>query len=51
MKIIASGPSLHGKYMGNNETVTDFILLGSKIAADVTVAMKLKDVCSMEEKL
>ena len=36
---------------GNNETVTDFILLGSKIAADVTVAMKLKDVCSMEEKL
>ena len=29
------------------ETVTDFIFLGSKI----TAAMKLKDVCSLEEKL
>ena len=36
---------------GNNETVTDFIFLGSKITADVTVAMKLKDACFMEEKL
>ena len=33
------------------ETVTDFICLGSKITADVTVAMKLKDACSLEEKL
>ena len=32
---------------GNMETVTDFIFLGSKI----TVAMKLKDTCSFEEKL
>ena len=32
------------------ETVTDFIFLGSKITA-VTAAMKLKDVCSLEEKL
>ena len=31
------------------ETVTDFIFLGSKITADA--AMKLKDVCSLEEKL
>ena len=31
------------------ETVTDFIFLGSKITADA--AMKLKDVCSSEEKL
>ena len=33
------------------ETVTDFIFLGSKITSVVTAAMKLKDVCSMEEKL
>ena len=33
------------------ETVTDFIFLGSKITADVTAAMKLKDTCSLEEKL
>ena len=34
------------------ETVRDFIFLGSKItAAMVTAAMKLKDACSLEEKL
>ena len=39
------------------ETVRDFILLGSKITADeitadeITAAMKLKDACSLEEKL
>ena len=33
------------------ETVTDFIILGSKITADVTAAMKLEDACSLEEKL
>ena len=33
------------------ETVTDFIFLGSKITADVTAVMKLKDACSLEEKL
>ena len=33
------------------ETVTDFIFLGSKITADVTAAMKLKDACFLEEKL
>ena len=32
------------------ETVTDFISWGSKITA-ITVAMKLKDACSLEEKL
>ena len=37
-----------GKTMG---TVTDFIFLGSKITADVSAAMKLKDTCSLEEKL
>ena len=33
------------------ETVTDFIFLGSKIMYTKTVAMKLKDACSLEEKL
>ena len=33
------------------ETVTDFIVLGSKITADMTAAMKLEDACSLEEKL
>ena len=30
------------------ETVTDFIFLGSKITADVTATMKLKEVCPLE---
>ena len=33
------------------ETATDFIFLGSKMTSDVTAAMKLKDVCSLEKKL
>ena len=33
------------------ETVTDFIFLGSKSLHLVTAAMKVKDVCSLEEKL
>ena len=33
------------------ETVRDLILGGSKITADVTAVMKLKDACSLEEKL
>ena len=33
------------------ETVTDFIFLGSKITADVTATMKLKDVYSLDGKL
>ena len=32
-------------------TVTEFILGGSKITAEVTAAMKLKDAYSLEEKL
>ena len=36
---------------GKTETVTDFIFLGSKITVRVTVAMKLKDIYSLEEKL
>ena len=33
------------------ETVRDFIFLGSKSLQMVTSAMKLKDVCPLEEKL
>ena len=33
------------------EIVTDFIFLDSKITADGTAAMKLKNACSFEEKL
>ena len=33
------------------ETIRDFIFLGSKITQMVTAAMKLKDACSLEEKL
>ena len=36
---------------GKVETVTDFIFLGSKISADIDCTMKLKDTCSLEEKL
>ena len=51
-KIMASGPitswQIDGKTM---ETLTDFIFMGSKILQMMTVAMKLKDACSLEEKL
>ena len=33
------------------ETVIDFIFLGSKITVDGDSTMKLKDACSLEEKL
>ena len=33
------------------ETVTDFLFLGSKSLQMMTTAMKLKDACSLEEKL
>ena len=33
------------------ETVTDFVFLGSKSLQMVTAAMKLKDTCSLGEKL
>ena len=33
------------------ETVTDFVFLGSKSLWMVTEATKLKDACSLEEKL
>ena len=52
MKLMASGPITSWQIDEETvETVTDFIFLGSKITADGTAAMKLKDTCSLEEKL
>ena len=52
MKIMASSPITSWQINGETmETVTDFIFLGSKITADDYTAMKLKDACSLEEKL
>ena len=50
-KIMASGPIISWQIDGTMKTVRDFILRGSKITADSAVAMKLKDACSLEEKL
>ena len=36
---------------GKVETVADFIFLGSKITANLTTTTKLKDTCSLGEKL
>ena len=50
--VMASGPITSWEIDGETlETVRDFIWGGSKITADGTAAMKLKDACSMEEKL
>ena len=51
-KIMASGPITSWQIDGETvETVTDFILGGSKITAEGDCNMKLKDACSLEEKL
>ena len=60
-KIMTSGPINSWQIDGEKmETMIDFIFLGSKITADgeiirshaeMTAAMKLKDTCSLEEKL
>ena len=51
-KIMASGPITSWQIDGETmETGTDFIFLGSKSLQMVTAAMKLKDACSLEEKL
>ena len=51
-KMMASGPitlwQIDGKIV---ETVTDFIFWGSKSLQMVTVAMKLRDACSLQQKL
>ena len=49
---MASGPTTSWQIeRGKVEAVTDFIFLGSKFTETVTAAMKLKDACSLEEKL
>ena len=49
---MASGPITSWQIAGGKvEAVTDFILGGSKITVDVTVAMKLKDSCFFVGKL
>ena len=52
MKIMASGPITSWEIDGEIlETVSDFILGGSKSLQMVIAAMKLKDAYSLEEKL
>ena len=52
MKIMASGPITSWEIDGETmETVSDFILGGSKSLQMVTAAMKLKDAYSLEGKL
>ena len=51
-KIMASGLITSWQIDGETmETVTDFILGAPKLLQMVTAAMKLKDICSLEEKL
>ena len=50
--IMVSGPITSWQIDGETvETVRDFIFLVSKITAHVTAVMKLKDTCSLKEKL
>ena len=51
-KIMASSPISSWQIDGETmETVTEFIFLGSKITADGNCNHKIKDTCSLEEKL
>ena len=52
MKIIASG-SITSRQIDEEtmETVTDFVWGAPKSLQMVTIAMKLEDTCSLEEKL
>ena len=50
--IMASGPIISWQIDGKTvETVANFIFLSSKSLQMVIAAMKLKDTCSLEEKL
>ena len=50
-KIMVSGPIISWQIDGKTvETVTNFIFWAPKSLQMVTAAMKLKDVCSLEEK-
>ena len=46
---MASGPII--SWQVDEETVADFIFLGSNSLQMVTTAMKLEDACSLEGKL
>ena len=51
-KTMASCPITSWQIDGETmKTVPDFLFLGSKSLQVVTAAMKLKDACSLEEKL
>ena len=51
-KIMASSPLTSWQIDGETmEKETDVIFLGSTITQMVTAAMKIKDACSLEEKL
>ena len=52
IKIMVSSPITSWQIDGETmEKVRNFIFLGSKILQMVTAALKLKDACSLEEKL
>ena len=52
MKIMASGPITSWEIDGETvETVSDFIFWAPKSLQMVTAAMKVKEACSLEEKL
>ena len=52
MKIMASGPITSWELDGETvETMSDFIFWTSKSLQMVSAAVKLKDACSLEEKL
>ena len=52
IKIMASSPITSWKIDGDTvETGADFIFGSSKITVDGDAALKLKDVCSLKEKL
>ena len=52
MKIMVSGPITSWQINGETmETVRDYFFLAPKSLQMVTAAMKLKDACSLEEKL
>ena len=51
-KTMASCPITSWQIDGETmETVADFIFWGSKITADVTAAMRLKDTCSWKKSM
>ena len=50
-KIMASGPITSWQTDGETMETETVFLGGSKITVDSAVAMKLKDACSLEEKL